>query len=649
MKPTLRNMGWLPIAIALAVCTAIYWHGLYGGFVYDDYSFVVSNQGIQVTTTRLGDWIAAMLSFPSGARQGRWLGMLSFAFNYYFTGMDPFAFKLTNLAIHLINGLLLFLALRALFRLRRATAPSNTLRVDLDLNLVAAVIAGLWVVLPINLTAVLYVSQRLEALSNTFVFLGLWWYLEARREYWIHGRRGAGLWISLIVCTALGTAVKESAVLLPLYAACVEFVLPRNPHAPRRDRFVYVLFGVLLVVPLVAGLIWLATWVDGTRTFGRSFDIPNRILTEARVLLDYIYWTLAPNLDALTLYHDDIQPSHGLFDPPATLLSIFGTGALLAAAIWQRRRRPLFALGIFWFFCGHVLTATVIPLMLAFEHRNYFPSVGLLLAATSLVALENRLLRMRAWIASSVLVFAFYSLTTALRAEEWSDSDRLTLSEAAKRPESPSAQFALGHLMVTKLRRPDGTPMTEDGFLVLEDGSHLPGAGTTFEQSMITFRAERHEPIDPSWWTSLIAKLKKRPPSVSDARVLANLNHCFIDGFCGSDIAPLREAYEAALSHGRTPPTVLSAHAEFAWYLLHDQATAEHDIRAATQLVPFDLNARRNLFVLLLATGKIDEARAELDELHRLNKFGIFDNLVEPLEEALRKKQSASTAVPTHG
>jgi hypothetical protein len=200
--------------------------------------------------------------------------------------------------------------------------------------------------------------------------------------------------------------------------------------------------------------------------------------------------------------------------------------------------------------------------------------------------------------------------------------------------------------MATKLRRADGTQMLEDGYLVLEDGSKLPGAGTTFEQTLITMHAERHQPIAAQWWDSLIAKLAARPANASDARVLANLNHCFIDGYCGKDITPLTRAYDAALSHGRVRPQVLSAHAEFAWYLLHDEALAERQIREATSRVPYDPNARRNLAVLLIATGKLEEARTELERIERINYFGMFDPVINPLKAALARRASPQGVLP---
>ena len=225
LQSTQRLWPWLALAAALGVTFGIYQVGLHGGFVYDDFGFIVGNASIKVSANTLQQWFAAAVSFPTGTYQGRWLGMLSFAANHYLTGMDPYWFKLTNLGIHLLNGVLLFLALRALFSFHHASHNGATARTGFDPGLAAAALASLWLVLPINLTAVLYISQRLESLSNTFVFLGLWWYLRARLALW-QGRSGViGLWLALLVGTGIGVLVKESAVLLPLYAFSVELAL----------------------------------------------------------------------------------------------------------------------------------------------------------------------------------------------------------------------------------------------------------------------------------------------------------------------------------------------------------------------------------------------------------------------------------------
>jgi protein O-mannosyl-transferase len=637
MTGSRTTIAWLFVLGALMVTGAIYWNGLHGGFIYDDFSFIVGNNSIKVTHSSLKEWVAAAMSFPSGSHQGRWLGMLTFGFNHYLTGMDPFGFKLTNLGIHLLNGLLVFLLLRELFNFHRALRAGDPSYRAFDGNLAAAILASLWLVLPINLTAVLYVSQRLESLSTTIGFLGLWWYLKARLAHWQGRGSFSSVWMALVVSTFFGVLTKESAVQLPLFTVCVEFVLTGGRNRQGRwDRAVLLLYGCLLLAPLAFGLVWLGGWLDGTRTYGRAFDTTQRLLTEARILLSYMSWTLVPSLDSLSLYHDDIEVSRGLLTPWTTVASVASIATLIGMAVWQRTRKPLFSLGIFWYFGGHLLTATIIPLMLAFEHRNYFPSLGLLLAAGALLFMEGPRVRTRTVAIGATCIFSFYAFTTAMRANEWSDPLRLVMAEASKRPRSPDAQFARANKLITSnIRRLDGTSMVDDGLLSLDNARRLPGAGMLFEQLLITVSAQRHQPINPAWWESLVDKLASRPPNSSDARALSNLNACFMDHFCGEDLAPLKKAYEAAMSHNSQMPTLLSVHAEFSWYLLNDKDGAERDIRRAVELAPGDINGRKNLVVLLLATDQLVDARRELEIMKSQNWMGFFDDLIASLERAL--------------
>ncbi|MCC6440659.1 MAG: hypothetical protein IT476_08565, partial [Rhodanobacteraceae bacterium] len=509
------------LILAVLMTAVIYLPGLAGSFVFDDIVFLIGNTAVKVKTLDFAGWMNAAMSFPSGSHQGRWLGMLSFAANHYLTGMDPYWFKLTNLGIHLLNGVLLFLALRALFSFHHAARNGATTRSGFDPGLAAAALASLWLVLPINLTAVLYISQRLESLSNTFVFLGLWWYLRARLALW-QGRSGAiGLWLALLVGTGIGVLVKESAALLPLYAFSVELALTGfRQRDGRWSAPVLILYGSLLLIPLVVGLVWLAGWVGGPRSYGRAFDIPERLMTEGRILIQYMVWTLAPSLDSLTLFHDDITISKSLLNPPTTLASILAISGLIGLALWKHKRFPLFALGIFWYFGGHLLTATVIPLMLAFEHRNYFPSVGLLLALASLFTLEGPVQRRRLVVVASLCLFSFYAFTTALRSMEWSTPLSLSASDAAKRPNSSAAQYEYARILLGSKLNGDPEPLRRKAFEILERMSADFRADAVHSQLLIVASADHNLPIRKEWWDSMIAKLAARPLSSVDVEAL---------------------------------------------------------------------------------------------------------------------------------
>lgn len=624
------------ILAAMLVVALVYWPGLAGSFEFDDSTFLIANAAIKVVDPGISDWIAAAMSFPSGSHQGRWLGMLSFAINHYFTGMEPFWFKLTNLGIHLLNGFLLFLALRTLFEFHAASRPSRTSERTFDCGLAAAALAALWLALPINLTGVLYISQRLESLSNTFVFLGLWWYLRARLAHWKGEKGTSGLWAALLVCTGIGVMVKESAILLPLYTACAEFALTGGRDREGRwSRPVLTLYGSLLVVPLLAGLVWLGGWIGGPRSYSRAFSIPERLLTEGRVLIHYMAWILVPNLDSLTLHHDDIAISRGLLDPPTTLASLLAIAAMLGVAIWQRARRPLFALGIFWYFGGHVLTATVIPLMLVFEHRNYFPSVGLLLAAAALLVLEGPILRRRTVVFGASCLFAFYAFTTALRAQEWSSALQLAATDAAKRPESSAAQYEYARALLNSTLNGEKEPMRRRAFEVLEPMAANLQADAVHNQLLIVTSAKLGLPIKQEWWTSLIAKLKSHPPTSTDASALIELLRCYDDRVCPPDIEHLREAFEVAASHPGGYAPFLAAYGQFALDYLHDVPLAERQYRAALEQSPSDPISRANLVVFLARVGRLEEARAQLERVREMNYLGMLDKRIDELERML--------------
>ncbi|MEO7200444.1 MAG: hypothetical protein ABIY56_09555 [Dokdonella sp.] len=302
-------------------------------------------------------------------------------------------------------------------------------------------IAGAWMLLPINLTAVLYVVQRMESMANAFVLLGLIGYVAGRRCMLLTTTRPAATTgrdepaitdatpktleplafakastlasmtaenrgfilcvISITIPTAIGILAKETAVMLPLYAFLIEWALfgfarvaqltPRaqagTAKAQPRDRRVITLFGLMLVLPLLAGLAWLVPHVLDPATWAtRDFTLSTRLLTEARIVVDYIVWTLVPTPGALSFYHDDFAISTGLLTPWTTLASIVSLVALTTFAVWVRARRPLVALGIVLFLGCQLLTGTILPLELIYEHRNYFASFGLMLALVPLLA-----------------------------------------------------------------------------------------------------------------------------------------------------------------------------------------------------------------------------------------------------------------------
>ena len=106
----MTEMGKRHVAVLLALVVLValvYWPGLRGGFVFDDFPNILENPNIRVGRLVWDDWLKAALSSPASSLR-RPLAMLTFAGNYYFTGFDPWSMKFTNLLVHLLNTLLVF-------------------------------------------------------------------------------------------------------------------------------------------------------------------------------------------------------------------------------------------------------------------------------------------------------------------------------------------------------------------------------------------------------------------------------------------------------------------------------------------------------------------------------------------------------------
>jgi len=231
-------LPWVLLAVAVIVTVVVYWPGLTGGWVFDDYPNIVDNGAIHITPghSTLAAWVNSAISSPSSFLH-RPLASLTFSLNWYFGGGDPWPFKLTNVIIHLINGVLLFFMLRTLLRLLTLRTESFHLSTESEgfhatdataATRLALIVSAAWMLLPINLMAVLYVVQRMESLCQTFVLAGLWVYLRGRWMMLIadnarRDRHGFALAVSGIVLgTAIGLMSKETAVLLPLFAFLAE-------------------------------------------------------------------------------------------------------------------------------------------------------------------------------------------------------------------------------------------------------------------------------------------------------------------------------------------------------------------------------------------------------------------------------------------
>ncbi len=402
-----RELSWLLLLAGLALTTALYWQALQGPLILDDAQEI----GALVRAAAEGyQWRSGDLISSSGLL-GRPVSRLSFMLNAL-AGHELWLWKLSNLLLHLACGLLLFLTGRRI--LGRFTGPGEAAGL-------AAVLAVVWLLHPLQVSTVLYTVQRMTLLSALFTLVGILAYLQAR-ERQLAGEVGAWRFFSLgLLALPLATLAKENGALLPFYLLLLELFLPDLRW--RRGGRGLILFYALLLLPFLAGAPFLLDHVfnRSMSSFAvRPFTLGERLLTESRVMFRYLHMILLPTPEVLGFVHDDIAVSRGLLRPPTTLFSLLGLAAMLAAAVLQYRRRPLLGLGIAFFLLGHLLEGSIFPLELVFEHRNYLPMYGILLALAGLLPLRAEHL-WRKMALPALVVVALLGWRTAVRVQHWSD------------------------------------------------------------------------------------------------------------------------------------------------------------------------------------------------------------------------------------
>lgn len=623
----------------LVVIALVYWPGLSGGYTFDDYPNIVDNLALHVTKPIWNDWLAAVLSSPSGNLQ-RPLAMLTFAINHYFTGLDPRPMKLTNLAIHLLNTLLVFGLVRSLVQVassERADRPSTTT------DWAALFTTAIWSLHPINLMAVLFVVQRMESLCHVFVFGGLWLYVLGRQRQ-LQGNGGRLLVLAgLIPCTLLGSLAKESAFLLPLYAFCLESCLFRfRSHDLRPDRWLLGLYGIVLVLPVFAGLAWLLPRAMNSAAFdGRGFTLAERLLTEPRVVLSYLHWILIPELNQLSLYHDDFPVSRNLWSPATTFFSILVIPALLAMAWAGRRRRPLASLGLFWFLGAQLLTATIVPLELVFEHRNYFASLGICLVLADLLLLgRHTAAATRGYTFLALAFLVFFAATTHLRAREWSDPVRFSTTEAAKRPQSPRATYDLARVLVVLTDYQPSSPYIAETFSAIERARRVPGSNILPDSAALIFAARIGMPLKSEWWADMQAKLRQHPIGPQELGAIGAITDCTVAEKCNFPHQDMLATFAAASSQGEQPE-VLSMHGNYALNVLGETELTLRLWQRASELNPEGFQYHIALAKLYSALGRYDDARAQISKLRTIGRMGQYNSVADSLQLRLQSIKRA--------
>lgn len=427
----------ISLFLVLFLVVFAYFPGLKGGFLFDD----LSNLSEMSKYGDMSQWSDAQKFVMNGIAgpTGRPVSLITFVpqAEEWFAG-NALPFKVVNLIIHLLCGVLLYWVTYLLLRSYGEIKEQK-------IKWIALLTASFWLLHPLMLSTTLYVIQRMAQLPLFFSLLAIVGYFKGRalvnvKPYFAYTL----MTISIVLGTLLATFSKENGALLPLLILVIEFCNPNKNNKPLWQwRAACLWFPSLAIVGMMSHYIEFSNdpWPS------RNFNQIERLLTEGRIIVDYLGQLFIPRIEGYGFFQDGFLVSKGWLSPPSTLFSILFLLLLFVGSLLVRKKYPLITLAILFFFAAHLMESTVIGLELYFEHRNYVAAIFLFLPIAAGLYALSEIIKPRVVIFVSLLILVFLSAMTWQRASLWSDENKLMLYWAQNSPNSPRAQSIIAEVL----------------------------------------------------------------------------------------------------------------------------------------------------------------------------------------------------------
>ena len=346
-------------------------------FHFDDKPNIEDNYAIRNLSNVKAWW---------GFIPSRAIGTLSFALNYHFHRLDVWGYHLVNLAIHIVNAILVWW----LVMLTMATPVMRDQLISRHKRPMALFTALLFVSHPLATQSVTYIVQRLASLAALFYLLSLALYVKGRLWQGNNSRRVFFYYAGSILCAVLGMLTKEIVFTLPFALVLYEFSFIKTDtwKIDLKDRGIQIpiiILGTFIVLFFLNFSFEIFNPIPPLLNQGYDYPITawQYLLTQFSVILTYIRLFILPvnqNLDY------DYPISHGLLEWN-TLFGLLSLAGIFVLGIALFRRYRLIYFGIFWFFLTMSVESSIIPISqnVIFDHRTYLPSVGFFLVLTGVV------------------------------------------------------------------------------------------------------------------------------------------------------------------------------------------------------------------------------------------------------------------------
>mgnify|MGYP006267601769 CR=1 FL=1 len=423
--PVSRNL-WFPVLLMLATLL-VYMNSFNNAFVWDDEVIIVKNPQNSEWSNIIDLFRSADVVYSDEPRTPyyRPINRFTYILDYQLFGLNPMAYHLENIALHLITVLLLFLLV-------------DSLVTD---KAIAFLSALLFAVHPINAEAVNFISARNTILAAVFILSSFIVY-----RYAVRIQKPLFFYYSGVLFF-FGLLSKETALALLPVLLLYDMRGGATLKEQVKDKIIsslHILFA--LGIDIVLRSIALST------TVGASMDIQNlwkRLWQNSYIIPAYLSNVLFPlNLNVWYVIPGNYLSYY------LKLLSQWIIIFLLVILIVKKGNAGM-RFGMLWFAIMFIPISNIIPIPSApmADRHLYIPFMGLcaiLAAFFCMVFARTKGLVQKTVLFIGIALCIFFCLITSKRNTDWRDDFSLAKSVVRADPESAFGHYMLGQYFFKK-------------------------------------------------------------------------------------------------------------------------------------------------------------------------------------------------------
>lgn len=375
------------IFILTVITLAVYHKSLNNQFItnWDDYEYVFKNPDIR--GFNLEHIRAAFTKFYVGNYAP--LHIISYMADYAVWGLNPAGYIGTNLALHLLNGMLFYLIINRLFQNSRLAFLS----------------AFIFLMHPVQVESVVWISQRKTVLAMFFFLLSFLFYVLHRGTKSNTGLAYYFISLTMFVCALL---TKSVVIILPIALLLYDFsfLSPGNRRHCMINKVPFIIAATILTIVAFkshaneAGGGIESVYPGGT-PFATLFTMLTIFVKYAKLLL----WPTNLSSDYDPVIRTDIDWDVALSGV------IVGLFFYLLYHLYRKDKKLFFWASLLPI--GLIPVAQIVPLVTLMNDRYlYFPLLGVaVIISQGLLACSEKLSRPGKWVEFVVITMLLLPLT----------------------------------------------------------------------------------------------------------------------------------------------------------------------------------------------------------------------------------------------